>query len=197
MTLLWRREFTDPELNSYRLMMKASGTKLVQKCDICPCENGWYIVTYCPCDSCVNHEPIFIGEMVFDDGEPVTAEWGSGQDTYKLRALEIAAYPLSCGTDGLTESGGWGQTTTVKGAILWAIKHLTKAAPFNCGSGGGGGYVQASVFIDGEGITDWTGTIAEDEQMYIGDGVVGESISTELLEVGPCVADAGVPRSSI
>lgn len=209
MKLFWRRLFYkpnpayDPEhpelypkyLKEYRTMV-ARDDKTPIGCDICPCEQGWNIVTICPCDTCNDDTQGFVGSPVLDGEDQVTADWPGDGLTHKLFALGI---DYAAGTDA-TGSGYAGQPGEFsgnypRGYALWAIKHETRAAPAYAGN------VRAEVFIDGDralvgtaGTDYWEDEYAPGSAGMIGDGVVGESATTELLQCLHTFSDSGLHR---
>lgn len=188
MSLFWRKAFTWseggvlPVLHTFYAMMKRISTKLAYLCGCCPCHK-WYIAALCPCGSCVSATPCFLGEPVLVGEKQVTADYGS--ETYDLVALDIVVEETTPELDAssFTEFPVDCLDTSI-GCILWAIRHQTRVAPSYAGT------VEASVYVDGVEVADWSDSYTPSERLYIGDGTMGESIASNTMGVDH-VFDAG------
>lgn len=185
MSIHWFKPITvkqgEATLSTHRMLLKNDDTGLVYKCPCCPCDSAWYIVTVCPCANCGNARAAFIGSPVSVDDEEVTCDYGD-YDNVLVKALTMS---------GATSTSEDGRVSWVdcyvypKNVVLLAIRHTTDAAPFT-------GTVTAEVYIDGEKArTDWSKGISQGQTIDIGDGVTGENVSTELLEVDHTFEETG------
>ena len=185
MSIHWFKPITVKQgeyLSTYRILLKNGDTGLVYKCPCCPCvDRKWYIVTVCPCGNCGNARAAFIGSPLSVDDEVVTCDYGD-YDNVPVKAL------IMWGATSTSEDGkvsGVDCYVYPKNVVLLAIRHTTDAAPFT-------GTVTAEVYIDGEKArTDWSQGISQGQTIDIGDGVTGENVSTELLEVDHTFEETG------
>lgn len=199
MKILWRKRFYKPNfdydpnnpgaapelLKDYKLMMADDGTPI--GCDVCPCDEAWYIVTICPCDACVPDPFFLIGLPIVDgNGNPIKGE---------ISGHELQIRKVVIGNDIPSDSSETGEyphyygwpSDVPTGAILWAIEHETRQAPSYSGT------IEAKVVVDGSIVTEWNGgAYAPSSTMKIGDGISDETSSTELLEVCHTFTTAGI-----
>lgn len=205
MGILWRRPVNYGGENHAHYMLRrfydttmSSEDNSAVKCDTCPCDWGWYIITFCACDNCRS----LIDKMQCGDF-PITC--GEAQDQVawvpgsvnsphpQMVALRFAAPtnpfdPEQSG--GVFSRAPWQYDAlwTIKGSYLSSIHHELPLAPFS-------GTVTAELWINGDKHAVLEGL---PNVVTRGEGGVLGSLAAEKVLGGACAGNvASVGTGSI
>ena len=156
MSVAWKKVIA----GSSEIMVRNAQTMLLNKCGCCPCEEGFYICTYCSCQECGGRGCAIGVEALFPDDyanpdNPSDPEWIAMRNTpitvdgkEPITKLILHKYtPTDLGVEtGLFGKGELREqyecAETGEKCKLWAIEHTTIRVPFD-------GTIKVWVFFDG------------------------------------------------